>query len=93
MPKVNHGPEPKAAPPSLVVLLKEIEDRPFAADLWLKVSSAVERAEALEERLNELHDAIEKAIGTLNQASAADEHSNVHSDACEEALATLNRVL
>jgi hypothetical protein len=91
MPKANHGPEPKAAPPSLVVLLREIEDRPFAADLWIKVNGAIERAEVLEERLTELHDAVEAAIQDLNAREdlAVTERENL----VETALSRLNRVL
>lgn len=98
MPKTSHGPEPKAAPPSLVVLLKEIEDRPFAADLWLKVNGAKERAEVLEERLVELHDAVEKAIRTLNEAKdllanrAVGNREQVDENV-QAALGTLYRVL
>lgn len=91
MPKANHGPEPKAAPPSLVILLKEIEDHPFAADLWLKVHGATERAEVLEERLTELHDAVEKAINLLNQRE--DVISTERENLTEDALAELNKVL
>lgn len=98
MPKASHGPEPKAAPPSLVVLLKEIEDHPFAADIWIKVSGAKDRAEVLEERLVDLHDAVEKAIRTLNEATdllanrAVGNREQVN-DTVQAALGTLYRVL
>lgn len=95
MPKVNHGPEPKAAPPSLVVILTALRDsyvflRPEMAHRY---ELAIDRAEVLEERLTELHDAVEKAIEHLNEVTADDDGTFSDSDNLQEALATLNKVL
>lgn len=101
MPKVNHGPEPKAAPPSLVVLLNSLnEDLPFLfGQQALLMRQVIDRAEVLEERLNDLHDAVEKAIQHLNESEFIDSTGNggpdghVAHEQMNEVLAVLNRVL
>lgn len=97
MPKVSHGPEPKAAPPSLSLLLREMrESNPFSfhyVDMIGGLESAVTLAETLEARLTELHDAVEFSIGKLNEVTAADDGTFADSDTLHEALARLNRVL
>jgi hypothetical protein len=63
----------------------------LAADL--SYTEIIDRAEVLEERLIELHDAVEKAVGLLNNVTAADDGTFQDSDDLQEALAELNKVL
>lgn len=93
MPKTSHGPTPVEAPPSLVVLLNGLRDsyvflRPEMAHRY---EVCIDRAEVLEERLNDLHDAVEKAIGLLNEESMHNVGSGL--GYMETALAELNKVL
>ncbi len=92
MPKANHGPEPKTAPPSLVVLLTSLsKDFPFLfGEQALLMQTSIDRAEVLEERLHELHDAVEKAIERLHAIGDGEVEAE---DGLQEALAELNKVL
>ena len=95
MPKTSHGPEPKAGPTSLVVMLRGLRGsvtfRTLGADLGY--TDAIKRAEVLEERLVDLHDAVEKAIGHLNERDGQFKYEGKGEHLVEEALATLNKVL
>lgn len=91
MPKTSHGPVPIEAPPSLVEILSALRDsyvflRPEMAHRY---EVAIERAEVLEGRLNDLHDAVEGAIQDLNEDAVLHELGRK----TEEALARLNKVL
>lgn len=89
MPKTSHGPAPKLAPPSLVILLKRVRNTGDPLVQFAQFEGCIERAEVLEERLIDLHDAVEKAIGLLNEEASNHELGrNV-----ESALAELNKVL
>lgn len=89
MPKVNHGPEPKTAPPSLVVMLNHHRTLSDPLVRYADFQRCIERAEVLEKRLNELHDVVEFAIEKLNEDAVLHELGRK----TEEALARLNKVL
>lgn len=89
MPKANHGPEPKAAPPSLVVMLQHHRTLTDPLVRYADFQRCIDRAKVLEERLTELHDAVEGAIQDLNEDAVLHELGRK----TEEALARLNKVL
>lgn len=104
MPKVNHGPEPKTAPPSLVVMLNHHRTLSDPLVRYADFQRCIDRAKVLEERLNDLHDAVEFAIEKLNEvagweleaeggAGSGCEEGSFAEGKMQEALATLNRVL
>jgi hypothetical protein len=102
MPKANHGlVVPGESMPivlkrrSLTGMLRFMRGKATFANLQEEFfyGQVQEKAEQLEERLNELHDAVEKAVGLLNNVTAADDGTFQDSDDLQEALAELNKVL
>lgn len=100
MPKANQGPIEgpilvKVTHRSLPSMLRYIRGTLAFENMGTELvyQEIIAKAEKLEARLNEQQDAIEKAIGLLNEVTPADDGTFTDSDHLQEALAVLNRVL